>query len=213
MDISKILVLGMPRTATTQLQLQLSIDCKIKNLSEPFRVDEPGGTPYVDGDRNIDLYTWVAQQKNCSIKLLATDLFTIDMLKIVEVGNFDLIVLTKRKNLTDCCLSLFVAEKINKYHHTTQPTIDPFLCDIEFVKDWINTYNKFNSGIATLDKLGIKYHTVYYEDYINDKEITINNVALKMSASVNIPYLNTNIPYGDLCLNYNEVKTIIDNNG
>jgi hypothetical protein len=102
-----------------------------------------------------------------------------------------------------------VAEQRNQYHHTTQPEIETFECEENFVRQWVITYNKFNDSVDLLNKNNVKYDIVYYEDYVNNQEITVNNTVFKMNASQTIPYLNTSIPYKELCINYSRVENII----
>jgi hypothetical protein len=203
MSVNKILIFGMPRTATTQLQIQLNKYYQLTNLVEPFTYNKYGI------DSSTDPYIWTTQQSRYVMKLLGTNLFYIDIEKLILAGQFDTIVITKRKNVADLCLSLYVAQQRKQYHHTILPDIKSFTCDENFINDWIKTYNKFNECVDLLNKNNVKYDIVYYEDYVNNQPIVINHTTFKINESKETPYLNTAIPYKDLCTNYNEVENII----
>lgn len=209
--MNKILVFGPPRTATTQIQTQLCYIYRLENLIEPFNDPSLGFNPAsANYDEQKNPYKWIAKQNNCSIKLLATQLNRIDLAKLMSSWNPDAIVVTDRKNLTNCCLSLWLAEQRQQYHYQSVPVIEKFWCDPEFVKPWKEMYQNFVNACNWLDSQQIKYVKIYYEDYTADQTCVLNNVSFKLSERVSRALVDAQICYEDLCINYKEIEELIN---
>ena len=209
------MIFACPRTGTTVIQKMIELEFNTSNLVEPF--NDPGlklDPIYVQTE---DLYEWVKKQKTCTMKLLATNLALVDVDRLLAHGNFDRIVVVERKNLTDCCVSLCLAEKQSKYHYMENETvnIDPFECSSEFVTGWINMYRQYVIALEKITHSGVPCDTICYEDFMNDQPQQVADVELQLS-KMNIKILDQskktvalNLPYQDLCINYHNVEETI----
>ena len=203
-EIKKILVFGMPRSGTTVLQQQLSHLFELDNLVEP-ELDESPESPY----------HWIGNQNNCVLKYLTTQLVYLPLFKfkrLIDHGKFDLIVLTERSNLTDCCISLYYAQKVTQRFHYLAAEVDPdpvpFECDMNFVDDCVRAYKKYIESKQFLDKTNIPYSVVHYESYINNIEQSIGDIKFCISESKGALH-DPKLEYSKLCTNYKEVETRI----
>lgn len=194
----KILVFGLPRTATTVLQFWLAQQHKIDNLVEPYHK--------INFDNADDIYDWTTNVSNGVIKLLTTNLITFSNLninKLVSLG-FDKVMVTSRKNLTDCCLSLYYAQNVTKkYHYEEDEQVQQILFDVDvnFLSAWRLEMEKYSQTLKQLTDAGIKFEIVDY-DYVCSLSKT-RKVFQK-------PFVSTEIDYAKLCTNYIECKQIID---
>lgn len=200
-EIKKILVFGMPRSGTTVLQQQLAQLFELENLVEP-ELDNTPKSPY----------HWIANQHNCVIKFLSMTMVYRPWFKFkrfIDHGKFDLIVLTDRKDLTRGCVSCFYSQKIVKRFHYflkdvyAAPT--PFECDMNFVDDWIKSYNKYIEARHYLNKTNTPYTMVHYEDYTNNAEQEIAGIKFQLS-SAGVASYDPKLDYSKLCTNYIEVQ-------
>lgn len=208
--MKNILIFGLPRTATTQLQTQLSIIFSFDNLIEPFNDPQQGFNPSGSGySQHNDPYLWSSKKTNTVMKLLAQQLYWISIEKLLATDAFDPVIITDRRNLTDCCLSLYLAEQRNQYHYVSVPSIEPFECDPGFVTKWKLMYNKFKDACDWIERNQIPYTKIYYEDYVQDHAHEIGNVRFRASDTVN-RLVNAQISYKDLCVNYAQIKQLVD---
>jgi hypothetical protein len=189
----KVLIFGCPRTGTTLLQLQLGEIFNLSVLNEPFIINH---------ESYLDPVSWVSSQQNCIIKLLPAHLLVherFDLMSIINAGNFDLILVTDRKNLTDTCISLFYAEVISKQCHYTNTNHNhtPFICDIEFIE-----------SLETMKTNNIQYQMIDYDSYNNGEVITVGGKIFDKNNPIT-PFLDMKIDYKNLCINYKEVETCL----
>jgi hypothetical protein len=203
--MTKILIFGLPRTATTAIQLELSQLFKIQSLSEPFCGDKVSN----------NILDWTLTQQNCVMKLLTTNLCQQSTAKINTVElckqGFTHIIVTQRSNLVDCCISLYYAERIvNKYHYEK---LDPvkhvqFNVDLEFVTGWLTEVGVYYQVIAELQKNHIGFEIFDYDLYIQGKTQNISGHQIIVSSKLD--YVHSDIEYPTLCNNYQEVKLLIE---
>ena len=215
--IKKILIFAPPRTGTTVIQKIIAQDLfKIPNLIEPFNNPELGFNPanpkFIDGQA-ADLYKWTSEQSVGVMKLLGINLKYVDIDKLLLVGKFDRVVIIERKNLTDCCVSLCLAELTSKYHYSEGESIDidSFECSVSFVDNWIEMYKKYLTGVKQIKNSNVLYDVICYEDFMHDQVQSIAGVPLQKSKmSDNLfgrkKLISLNLPYSDICVNYNEVE-------
>ena len=196
---------------TTLLQHQLSRILELPNLIEPFNSHELAFNPRMpDGSKRLALnnpYEWVKTQTGI-MKLLATDLYWIDFEKLLNAARYDMIVVTKRRDITACAVSLHYCELTVKYHYkekqnwTSLPKWD---VPKVFVDNWIAMYKRFISALTLLDNYNIPYYTVWYEDYLSGNPQTIGNHTFTVDPR-NLYTISAEIPYRDVCTSFYEVE-------
>jgi hypothetical protein len=206
--MKKILIFGLARSGTTVLQKYLARSLKLKSYSEPF-----SDTEY---RKQIgDPYQWAANLPHAVIKVLAQNLDYVDLLQLINKGDFDSIVVTKRTNLADLCVSLYYAEQITrKYHYTSRPeSITPFTVPKDFIDGFLVPYRWYCDTIQKLNNLKIPYTVFDYDQYQLDKSQTINGVEFCLDKEVDygIDTVASNINYSQVCLNYKEIESILKN--
>ena len=197
----------MPRTGSTIIQKCIGTYYGIENYIEPY-------TNQKNREKLGDVYQWTSDLPSGIVKLLSVNLDHIDFEKLINTANFNFVVLTTRKNLTDTCVSLYYAEFIKQYHFTQLPnynTMPSFTCPIDGAISWIQYYKCYQSMITFLKDAKILYFEIDYDDYLNNVPLNINGEEI---TTVNIkPYLgptvNTNFNYKTLCLNYYEIEKLI----
>jgi len=203
--MSKILIFGLPRTATTVFQQQISELFAVKNLNEPY------------SNNRENWIQWSEKQQNCVVKLLTTNLYqfgepTVKLHELVKEGKFTDIIVTQRKNLTDCCASLFYAERVlKKYHFSEHESVNRvrFSIDNEFLDSWLSGVKLYYQYINDLRVNGVSYEIFDYDLYTNGISQKIFN--REISANGHSPYYRKEIKYHRLCVNYQEVTTTIKN--
>jgi len=204
--IKKVLIFACPRSGTTIIQKIISIDLLgIPNLNEPFN------NPEIVNGQPDNLYKWTHEQPSGVIKLLATNVGYVNTDRLLSVGNFNRIVIIERKNLTDCCVSLYRAEKTLRYHYYKGdlPDINPFHCDLKDVDNWIQMYKQYLTVLAQIKNNNVPYDTICYEDFMNDQIQYIADISLqksKISTLNNSKLVASELSYQDLCTNYHEVE-------
>jgi hypothetical protein len=216
--IKKILIFACPRTGTTIIQKRLSVDLfDIPNLIEPFNDPELGfnpANPKIVNGKPANLYKWTEEQKIGVMKLLASNLYYIDINRLLSVGNFDRVVIIERKNLVDCCISLYLAEQTTKYHYREGDAIniDPFECSAAFIDQWIGMYKQYLSALEQVKNSSTPYDILCYEDFMEDKIQYVAGVELQLS-KIAFKVFNTGkkliasqLPYQELCINYAKVE-------
>lgn len=206
--MSKILIFGLPRTATTVFQQQVSQLFNVTNFSEPFY-----------GDSNIkDWYTWSRRQQNGVMKVTTTNMqqetnfLNLNISDLFVHGKYTHLVVTKRRLLADCCASLFYAERVlKKYHFKEQESVKQtrFLVDEEFLNVWLIGVEIYYQTLNTLQKNSIRYEVLDYDLYIRSKSQKIFNQMI--IPPENTEYVRKEIAYDQLCLNYQEITETIDN--
>jgi hypothetical protein len=216
--IKKILIFALPRSGTTIIQKIIAMSLfKIPNLVEPFNDPRLGfnpANPKLVNGQPADLYKWTNQQLSGVMKLLAINLYYVDVDKLLAIGNFDRVVIIERRNLVDCCISLCLAEQKSKYHYTEDETvnIDSFECSGEFVDHWIAMYSRYLTALAQIKNNNVPHDTIYYEDFMTDQ---IQYIAGQPLQTSQVSYeslfhdkkmISLNLPYKELCNNYQEVE-------
>ena len=204
--MKKILIFGLARSGTTVLQKYLGKSLNIKGYSEPFS----------DCDyRNQigDPYQWAASLPHAIIKVLAQNLDYVNLIKLIKDGKFDSIIVTKRSNLTDLCVSLYYAEQITgNYHYNVKPNlILPFSVPKEFVDGFLVPYQWYCTAMQKLNDSKIPYTVFDYDQYQAGKVQIVNNVefCLDKESKYGIDTVSAEINYSLVCTNYNEIDSII----
>jgi hypothetical protein len=201
----KILIIGLPRSGTTVLQKTLSLALDLELYNEPYNTQ---------ANTLEDPYKWTSEISSGIIKLISFNLQHINFKKLLTEGNFDSFIVTNRNNLVDCCISLYYATLKNKFHYspTDTVTLDTFTVPLCHVHMWLRGYRLYKHAVDYLDKNSIPYTVFDYEQYLDDIPQIINNVELKSSAldTDNIHYVSAKIPYNKLCLNYEEIKDLLN---
>lgn len=205
--MKKILIFGMPRSGTTLLQKRLAQSLNLWGYNEPFSDQEYRASLG-------DPYQWVANLDHAVIKVLAQNLDYLNLVKLINTGKFDFVV-TRRKNLTNLCISLYYAEQIIKnYHYTSQPKIEdiiPFSVPTEFINGYLVPYRWYLNAIQEIDQHKIPYSIFDYEQYQAGETQIIHGVefCLAKESDYRIDTVASNIDYRQVCLNYNEIAEII----
>ena len=200
----KILVYGIPRTGSTIIQKCISHYYAVDNYNEIYNVPIEG---------HDDIYQWTSDLFNGVVKLLSSNLYTVDFEKLIKIGNFDFVVLTTRKNLTDSCVSLYYAELTKQYHFTQLPnhdSITSFICPTMFAVYWIQQYKRYQLSVQFLKDTNIPLFEVDYDDLLNDIPLKINGEKITTVDSKTLsPTINPNFDYKTLCLNYYKIEKLI----
>jgi hypothetical protein len=208
--IKKILIFACPRAGTTVIQNAIAVDLfRIPNLVEPFNSPALGfnpANPKIINGKPADLYTWTQEQRIGVMKLLAINLEYIEIDRLLSMGNFDRVVIIKRKNLVDCCVSLCMAQQTSKYHYYERESINPFYCDLKEVDYWITMYRRCLIALNQITNSNVPYDIIFYEDFMNDQIQYIEDVPLQKSKTSDNKLLSLNLPYSELCTNYREVE-------
>jgi hypothetical protein len=215
--IKKILIFACPRTGTTIIQKIIAIDLfDIPNLIEPFNDPTLGfnpSNPKIVNGQLADLYKWTHNQPLGVMKLLVINLWHIDVNRLLSAGNFDRIVIIERKNLVNCCVSLYMAQQTFKYHYYQGelPDVVPFECNNTFVDEWIIMYRRYLTALNQIKNSNVPYDMICYEDFMADQIQYIEEIPLqksKMSNKVfgNKKMISLNLPYQELCINYHEIE-------
>ena len=209
--MKKILIFGLPRTGTTLLQKYLTKSLQIKNYIEPFN----------DQQFRADIgdpYLWTASLDSCIIKVLSFDLDYVDLDRLISVGNFDSVIVTQRRNLTDLCTSLYYAERVSQQFHYYEKqdssNIQNFICSIEFVESWLRSYKWYSEAMDHLTKNSVDYTIFDYDKYIVGQSQTIHGKEFCLATLNNykIDSISVHIPYNKICLNYRDVEKLINEN-
>lgn len=206
--MKKILIFGMPRSGTTLLQ---------KHLAQSLNLWGTYKEPFSDIEyRNQigDPYAWVSQISNGVIKVLAQNLDYIDLARFMQAGKFDLIVITKRNNLTDLCISLYYAEQIaGNYHYTSPPTVvDRFSVPIDFVHEFfLVSHSWYIKALIQIQSQLIDHVIFDYDLYQQGESQVINGIefCLAKESDYGIDTVASKIDYSKACVNYNEIAEII----
>jgi hypothetical protein len=215
--IKKILIFALPRSGTTIIQTMIAVDLfGIPNLIEPFNDPDLGfnpANPKIVNGNPADLYKWTQEQPSGVMKLLAINLEYVEVDRLLLVGNFDRVVIIKRKNLVDCCVSLCMAQQTFKYHYYEGElaNINPFYCDLKEVDFWIIRYRRYLTALDQITNSNVPYDIIFYEDFMNDQVQYIEDAPLQKSKISNKVFggkslISLNLPYSELCINYREVE-------
>jgi hypothetical protein len=204
---NKILVYGMPRTGTTILQQQIAQTYNLYNFSEAYTLNAI--------ETHGDIYVWTRDQSDCVVKLLTTNIISgIDIFKLIEVSNFDTIVVTVGRNSVDSCVSSYYAERVaNRYHYYIHETVETqeFTMDLDFVTGvWYPEYQVFVKTLQQFIDNNIKYVTVDYNNYTQNISQEINGINFSI-AECDTHLINSRINYHALCRNYTDVENLINN--
>lgn len=212
-EVKKILIFGMARTGTTIIQQILASNVyKIPNWNEPFNHTNK----IIVGGQMIeaDHYEWAQSTEQGVFKLLAHNLDYIQIDRLLEVGNFDLVVLTERQDLIECCLSLYWSSKNNKYHyrHRSEAQLAEFTAEESFVTQWCRNYRNYERSKSFVISSGIPYNIICYEDFMNDTTQMVGTHRIQRFATVNnaFEFVPSNLPYRKMCTNIEAIKNIIN---
>ena len=202
------MIVSMPRSGSQVIQMFMSWFYRIPNLQEPFN-DQDLGFDAMNSVCHIDPYEWTANLKKGVFKLLAQNLYYINIKKLLEIGKIDHVILLDRNNLTDCCVSAYYGNLTGKFHYTQPVEGEKFECPSTWVRDWIKHYYRYQEAKEFVIESNFPHSIVNYEDFVLDKIQYIagnpiqNSVMLK---NARIPSIATNLPYNELCVNYQQVK-------
>ena len=208
--MKKILIFGLARTGTTLLQQQFSKALSLKSYNEPFNTYEHQkqiGNPY----------HWILEVDQGIIKVLAQNLDYVNLLEFINVGKFDSVVVTRRKNLTDACISLYYAEQITKkYHYDIKPdviAIKTFTVPTTFINNFfLNSYRWYVKTMQQLDDQSIPYTIFDYDQYQAGGLQTINGIDFCQNKNMyDINTVSSDIDYSKICINYKEITLAIEN--
>ena len=206
----KILVFGMPRTGSTIIQKCIRTYYEIDNYNEMYTIKIK--------EKSNDLYQWTSTLSNGIVKLLSINLDDVDFEKLINLGNFDFVILTTRKNLTDSCVSLYYAELIKQYHFSQLPnysTMPSFTCPTEFAVNWIRQCKQYQLSVQWLKDTKTPLFEIDYDDFLNNVPLKINGEEIVLTDDLKRKLeatINSNFNYKTLCLNYYEIEKLIYEN-
>jgi len=211
-EVKKILIFAMPRTGTTIFQQIIANSLyKVANWNEPFNIKDH---VVVKTEKiKTDPYQWLTTVNDGVFKLLAQNLDFINIDKLLEMGNFDLVVLPERKDLVECCLSLYWSAANNKYHYRTrsETVLTDFEADLGFVQTWCRLYHRYIEDKNIVISSKIPYNTIQYEEYMHDVPQTIGSHRIQRFSNVEtFSFVPSNLPYRRMCRNVNAVEEIIN---
>ncbi len=203
--MKKILIFGLPRTGTTVLEEQLSRIFSVTGWCEPY-ADTVKRSRYVE---------WTSSITQGIIKILTTEtinqLHPIDVRQLIGMKLFDGIVVAKRDNKVDVCLSLYYAEQvIQKYQFFTDETVTykKFDCDEKFAVNFSQEIREFNRIVSWLQDNNISFDWFDYDAFLQGKTQTILAKIIS-SANTHSKFKKSNIDYRSLCNNYDIIEQII----
>lgn len=200
--MKKILIFGLPRSGTTLIQNRLSNEFQIPNLNEPF-------TNYANRKQIEDPYIWTKSVSQGIIKILAQNLDYVNIEQILEVGNFDNVIITQRRNFADVLISLYYAEQIaKKYHYHSPPTVESFVFPIQWAQGMLIWYRYYQQAISNMDLAGISYKIFDYDMYAADQFQVLDGIEFYKPNEYlyNLNFVSSNIPYQTMCANYDQVQ-------
>ena len=203
----------MPRTGTTVIQNYLSWFYKIPNLQEPFNNRELGFDP-MTSTCHVNPYEWVAGLKKGVFKLLSQNLYYIDIKRLLETSGIDHVILIDRNNHTDCCVSAYYGKITGTYHYTQPIKGEKFECSMEFARRWIKHYYRFQAAKQCIESMDVPYDIINYEDFVLDKIQYIAGQSVQSSKivkSARISTICTNLPYDQMCVNYQQIAELMAN--
>jgi hypothetical protein len=199
-EIKKILIYGMPRTATTLLQLQLAQRFSLPMLGEPIN---PGSEQY-QGE------TWARDQSQGVMKILTGESVP-DLTEFIPQGNFSSVLITCRRNLIDCCISLYFTNVVG-YHFESSPElkIDPVVIPREHVDHWIRYIARpYFQQLRQWQETGDNYQVLYYEDIVRGLTFFVEGNIVDTKGLAPTRFVASEFNYVRMCKNYDEVKNII----
>lgn len=206
------MIVGMPRSGTQVMQTIMSWLFKIPNLYEPFNDQNLGFDP-INSICHTDPYQWTADLKKGVFKLLSLNLYYIDIKRLLERGGIDHTILMDRANLTDCCVSAYYANTTKIYHYDRPVKGQVFECPSQWVRQWIKSYHRYQEARKYVMSSAHPHSVISYEDFVLDKVQYVAGHAIqssKMVKNAKIQSIFSNLPYDQLCINYQAVKEQID---
>ena len=199
-EIKKLLIYGMPRTATTLLQLQLAQRFDLPMLGEPLN---PGSEQYRGAD-------WAQQQSRGVMKILTGE-YVPDLDTYIPESGFSTVLVTCRRNLIDCCISLYMTSLVG-YHfeHSPNVQIDPVLVPREHVDHWIRYIARpYFQQLRHWQERGDNYQVLYYEDIVRGLTFFVEGNIVDTKSLAPTRFVASEFNYVRMCQNYDEVRSII----
>lgn len=202
------MIVALPRSGTQVIQDWLSLQHRIPNLLEPFN-DPSLGFDTKNFNHTTDPYKWTNSFAKGVFKLLAHNLYYVDIEKMLALGGVDHTVIIDRNNLTDCCVSLYYAKLTQVYHYLPgQETvkINSFDCPNDWVRSWIKHYHRFRAARNVVLSSSAPHSLINYDDFMADKLQHIAGQPLERSVIKRlVPTVSANLQYDKLCTNYQAV--------
>ena len=199
-EIKKLLIYGMPRTATTLLQLQLAQRFDLPMLGEPLN---PGSEQYHGA-------AWALKQP-CGVMKILTGESVPDLDEYIPQGEFTSVLITCRRNLIDCCISLYMTTIVG-YHFEKSPDaqIDPILVPREHVDHWIRYIARpYFQQLRHWQECGDNYQVLYYEDIVQGLTFFVEGNIVDTKSLAPTRFVASEFDYVRMCKNYAEVRNII----
>ena len=200
---NNIFIFGMPRTGTTLVQSLLSTHYGVPNHTEPLFFQK-----FESAEQALDRFK---QQRPASFKILVGQEHWHQTALGLDTN--DQLFVCQRKNLTDTCISLHVSLRLGQHHFKTKPDLsahDPIEVPLEHAHYWASfIYRPFVDMIQHWRTRARPMVEIVYEDVINDLLIDVGGTEIQLSQFPPTKFVNAEINYADLCSNYNEIQSII----
>lgn len=204
--MNRTLIFGLPRTGTTILEEFFSQKNNSAPTIEPYGQDIIRKN-YIDFTKKI--------KPNSVVKLLTTNCVChnpVDVPSLMGLNVFDRVIVTKRSDNIDTCLSLYYADYVaNKWQWNVDEQVieKTFVCDPQFAANFKKEISLLHKIIAWFDEIDLPYDVFDYDDFLLGKEqIILGSVVSKNC--LKSKFKKSNLDYKTLCVNYHEIKELID---
>lgn len=149
------------------------------------------------------------------IKYMSHNFLNFDF-KEVAWAKFDWVIFTDRKNLADCCASTYVSQITGQWSRKPGEElkeIDNFFIEDNFINDFILQVKLFKQAKEYIKLKAKNFIDINFEDIENNTYLSKLSRVLNKNLSVN-DVQNYLIPmqrdFAKICLNYNEVKDLLN---
>lgn len=197
----------MPRTGTTMLMHGLASELSIPRLEEAWRFNDP----------NIDYRAtsnWVDGKNPGIVKILSDHVSHANLDDIIQRAQFDQVLITHRRNLTDCCVSHYFTIFYG-YHFKRAPSESewsPRAVPKEHVNHWLYYMLKpFHDTMNRWRDYQWNHPVYYYEDLTAGNDIDVMGRSINLNKTKQA-FVASNFDYRQLCVNYQEVENYIQRN-
>jgi len=200
---TRVVVFGMPRTATTAVQRVVADHYGLENLGEI-------GTNLNHSDKDPKDNTKILRSTDRWCAKFLSQVQHTDVVDLWQARGVDCVIITRRKHLADAICSLHIAGIVGRYHHE-EPVrfLEGWRCEIpkSTVEYWIqHIYQPFEQTCRELENTKIPVTTVLKEDFESGSTIIVADDTLAIHQSHKY-YLEFRIDYPVLVQNYDQIRS------
>ena len=195
----KVGIFAFPRTSSTTLGHRIS-----RSINQPF-FEEPLTDRHTLEDKHEYIQT-VLNPATCGIFKFMNHNFTQMKWQMVDWKSFNKIIFIERRNITQACVSCYIALTNNVWQYWNGKPHKKVKCDEiprQFVNSFIIDINMYFNIKQELKKItdGI---TIFYEDSATYSTEVMEYLDIPNLAA-NGPFEASNLDYQKICTNYHEV--------